>query len=150
MNVLFFLTPKSEVAYLYEDFSLRQALEKMENHRYTAIPIINRAGNYVGMITEGDFLWSIKNTGLPDIHKAEDIPLKSIPRHWYNDPVNVNCDMEDLILTSMNQNFVPVIDDKQIFIGIITRKEIIQYCYNRYKECCGDAREQNIDKKNNS
>ena len=140
MNVLFFLTPKIEVAYLYEDYSLRQALEKMEYHRYSAIPIISRAGNYVGTITEGDFLWSIKDKYLLDLHKAEDIPLSSIPRRWYNDPVNVNCDMEDLVLTSMNQNFVPVIDDNQIFIGIITRKEIIQYCYNCYKECeekCG-------------
>jgi CBS domain-containing protein len=135
MNVLFFLTPKSEVAYLYEDYSLRQALEKMEYHRYSAIPIINRAGNYVGTITEGDLLWHIKDSNFQDIHKAEDIPLSSIPRRWYNDPVNAECDMEDLVLTSMNQNFVPVIDDKQIFIGIITRKEIIQYCYNCYKDC---------------
>ncbi|MBS1335724.1 MAG: CBS domain-containing protein, partial [Blautia sp.] len=32
-----------------------------------------------------------------------------------------------------NQNFVPVIDDKKIFIGIIRRKDIIEYCYNCYK-----------------
>ena len=134
MNGLFFLTPNSEVADLYEDYSLRQALEKMQYNRYSAIPIINRKGNYIGTITEGDFLWSIKDKYLLDLHKAEDIPLSSIPRRWYNDPVNVNCEIEDLVLTSMNQNFVPVIDDNQIFIGIITRKEIIQYCYNRYKE----------------
>ena len=29
MNILFFLTPKCEVAYIYEDETLRQALEKM-------------------------------------------------------------------------------------------------------------------------
>ena len=28
MNILFFLTPKSEVAYINEDDTLRQALEK--------------------------------------------------------------------------------------------------------------------------
>lgn len=138
MNVLFFLKPKSEVAFLYDDYSLRQALEKMEHHRYTAIPVINRQGNYVGTITEGDLLWSIKEKYLMDMHKAEDIPLSRINRRWYNDPVNVNCDIEDLVLTSMNQNFVPVIDDNQIFIGIITRKDIIQYCYNCYKESAGE------------
>ena len=42
MNILFFLTPKSEVAYINEDDTLRQALEKMEHHRYSAIPIISR------------------------------------------------------------------------------------------------------------
>lgn len=133
MNVLFFLTPKSELAYLYDDFSLRQALEKMEHYRYSAVPVINRRGNYVGTLTEGDLLWDIKDQYLLDLHKAEDIPLSQIRRHWYNEPVNVNCEIEDLVLTSMNQNFVPVIDDNQIFIGIITRKDIIQYCYNCYK-----------------
>ena len=135
MNVLFFLKPKSEVAYLYEDYSLRQALEKMEHYRYSAVPIINRKGFYAGTITEGDLLWNIKENYLESLYKAEEIPLSKIKRHWYNDPVNVNCEIEDLVLTSMNQNFVPVIDDNQIFIGIITRKDIIQYCYNCYKEC---------------
>ena len=57
MNILLFLTPKKDVAYLYDDFSIRQALEKMEYHRYSAIPIISRNGNYVGTLTEGDILW---------------------------------------------------------------------------------------------
>lgn len=139
MNVLFFLKPKSEVAYLYEDYSLRQALEKMEYYRYSAIPIINRKGEYVGTITEGDLLWNIKDRYTLDLHKAEGIPLKQLDRRWYNDPVNVNCEIEDLVLTSMNQNFVPVIDDNQIFIGIITRKDIIGYCYNCYKDAVKNA-----------
>ncbi len=134
MNVLFFLKPKSEVAYLYDDCTLRQALEKMEYHKYSAIPVINHQGNYVGTLTEGDLLWGITKTDSINMHQAEEIPMSAIHRRWYNDPVNVNCNMEDLVLTSMNQNFVPVIDDNQIFIGIITRKDIIQYCYNRCKE----------------
>ena len=40
MNILFFLTPKSEVAYINDDDTLRQALEKMEHHKYAAVPII--------------------------------------------------------------------------------------------------------------
>ena len=47
------------------------------------------------------------------------------------DPVNINCDIEDLVSLSMRQNFVPVVDDEGIFIGIIRRKDIIQYCYER-------------------
>ena len=134
MNVLFFITPKSEVAYLYEDYSLRQALEKMEHYRYSAIPIIDRNGCYVGTMTEGDFLWYIKDHNIIDLKETEKIPLKSIKRRWHNEPVNVDCEIEDLILTSMNQNFVPVIDDQENFIGIITRKDIISYCYNKLNE----------------
>ena len=74
MNLLFFLTPKQDVAFLYEDFTLRQALEKMEYHRYSSIPVLNRVGEYVGTMTEGDLLWAIKNQGI-DLDDAEDIPL---------------------------------------------------------------------------
>ena len=117
MNILFYLLPKSEVMYLYDDYSLRQALEKMEYHKYSAVPIINRAGNYMGTLTEGDILWELRRRGSRD-----------------NQPVNVNCNIEDLVMTSMNQNFVPVIDDNGIFIGIVTRKSIIEYCYRQYKQ----------------
>lgn len=140
MNILFFLKPKSEVAYLYEDYSLRQTVEKMEYYRYSAIPIIDKQGCYVGTLTEGDLLRYIKDTAQLDLKKAEHILLSDVPRRWYNDPINVNCDMEDLLMTSMNQNFVPVIDDDRIFIGIITRRDIIQYFYNLYTKCSEDAR----------
>ena len=61
MNILFFLTPKSDVVYINDDETLRQALEKMEHHRYAAVPVINHQGRYVGTLTEGDLLWGIKN-----------------------------------------------------------------------------------------
>ena len=133
MNILFYLVPKSEVMYLYDDYSLRQAMEKMEYHKYSAVPIINRAGNYVGTLTEGDILWELKDRKLANLHEAEEIMLRHINRKRDNEPVNVNCNIEDLVMTSMNQNFVPVIDDNGIFIGIVTRKSIIEYCYNQYK-----------------
>lgn len=128
MNILFFLTPKSEVAYLYDTDSLRQALEKMENHRYSAIPIIGKAdGRYIGTLTEGDLLWNIKDSENLSLHGAEDISIMEVKRNRDNEPVEVDVAMEDLINKAMNQNFVPVIDDGKCFIGIITRKDIIQY-----------------------
>ena len=133
MNILFYLVPKSEVMYLYDDYSLRQAMEKMEYHKYSAVPIINRAGNYVGTLTEGDILWELKDRKLSNLHEAEEIMLRHTNLKRDNEPVNVNCNIEDLVMTSMNQNFVPVIDDNGIFIGIVTRKSIIEYCYKRYK-----------------
>lgn len=76
MNVLFFITPKSEVAYLYEDYSLRQALEKMEHYRYSAIPIIDRMAPISEPMTEGDFLWYIKDHNIIDLKETEKISLE--------------------------------------------------------------------------
>ncbi len=128
MNILFFLTPKNEVAYVYDTDSLRQALEKMEHHSYSAVPIISRTdGQYVGTLTEGDLLWSIKDKNNLSLREAEGISIMDIKRKWDNEPVDVDVNMEDLLNKAMNQNFVPVIDDRKRFIGIITRKDLIQY-----------------------
>lgn len=128
MNILFFLTPKSETAYVFDTDTLRQALEKMENHRYSAIPVIGKEdGQYVGTLTEGDLLWYIKEQGNLSLRKAEDISIMSIERNRDNEAVDVDVNMEDLLNKAMNQNFVPVIDDRKRFIGLITRKDLIQY-----------------------
>lgn len=129
MNILFFLIPKNKVAYLYEDFTLRQALEKMEHHKYSAIPILSREGAYTGTITEGDILWEIKNKYTFSLKDAESTYISSIKRKHDITPVNAQANMSDLIQKAMNQNFVPVVDDWGSFIGIITRKDIIEYCY---------------------
>lgn len=133
MNILFFLTPKSEVAYIYEDYTMRQTLEKMEYHKYSAIPIINKEGKYVGTITEGDLLWTLKNDFYLDLKSIEDVPIVKVNRRMDNSPVSVNANIEDLISKSMNQNFVPVIDDQKTFIGIIKRRDIIEYCYDKIR-----------------
>ena len=135
MNILFFLTPKQDVAYIYDDFTLRQALEKMEYHRYSSVPILNRQGEYVGTITEGDLLWNIKNQHI-QLEDAENFPIAKIKRKRDYLPVTVSTQMDELVAAAMTQNFVPVLDDKKSFIGLVKRNAIIQYCYDRY---CGKA-----------
>ena len=130
MNILFFLTPKSEVAFIQDDATLRQAIEKMEFHRYTAIPILDQEGRYLGTLTEGDLLREIKSEYDLKLHEAEDIPITKVPRRWKMEPVAIDCDIEDLVQVAMRQNFVPVVDDQGVFIGIITRRAIIQYAYS--------------------
>lgn len=127
MNIAFFLIPKSEVVYLPLDSTMRQALERMEYHRYTAVPIIDKDGKYVGTLTEGDLLWKMKNT--PDLNFAgtEQIRIKDIPWRMINNPVHINAEIEDLLSLAIAQNFVPVVDDNEIFIGIIRRREIIEH-----------------------
>lgn len=134
MNVLFFLKPKSEVAYLKDEYTLRQAIEKMERSHFSAIPMINKMGEYVGTVTEGDLLWAIKRHYNINLKDAEEISIREIPRNVAFEPISVNANMEDIIAKAMNQNFVPVVDDKKVFIGIITRKDIIGFCYNEYKK----------------
>jgi CBS-domain-containing membrane protein len=129
MNILFFLTPKCDVAFLEENFTLRQALEKMEFHRYSTIPVLDKDGRYIGTMTEGDLLWEIKNNLKMNLDYIEKILVSDIPMKTHYAPVDINASMEDLMERVSNQNFVPVVDDMKHFIGIIRRKEIINYLY---------------------
>lgn len=133
MNIAFFLIPKKDVIYLKYNATMRQALERMEYHRYSAIPLIDDAGRYMGTITEGDLLWKLKNTPGLSFQNTENIRLPEVEQHRQNQPVSINAMMEDLISRAVEQNFIPVVDDQQIFIGIVRRREILEYCSKRWK-----------------
>ena len=127
-NILFSLTPKAMCAYLYDDYTIRQALEKMESSGYAGLPILNKRGEYRGTLTEGDVLWALKNMCYMDMRQAEAHRIMEISRRKDNIPVRVTTSMHDLVERATTQNFVPVVDDKDTFIGIITRSAIVKYC----------------------
>ena len=131
MNIMFFLKPKSEVAHIYDDDTVRQVLERMEYHRYSCIPMLNRQGKYVGSITEGDLLWWLKGNHNLNLKLAEMVSIQEVGRRLDYKPVRAEAKMEDLMEKAMEQNFVPVVDDQGNFSGIITRKDIIGYFYDK-------------------
>ena len=134
MNVAMFLSPKSEVAFLYDDMTLRQAMEKMEYHRYQCLPVLSREGKYVGVVTEGDLLWAFRNAPNFTFTAAERKMLSDIPRHFHYEAIQVDQDIDSLITAAYRQSFVPVTDDQETFIGLIKRSDIIAYIYKRYNK----------------
>ncbi len=132
MNIAFFLMPKSEVVHMPINSTMREALEKMEHHRYTAIPLTDADGHYVGTLTEGDLLWAIKERDLFSVRDLEKIPLEEVDRHFQHDPVSIYEDIQALLSLALEQNFVPVVDDNGTFIGIVTRKAVIEFFAEDY------------------
>ena len=120
--------PKAMCAFLHDDYTIRQALEKMESVGYSALPILNKRGEYRGTLTEGDLLWAMKNMCYMDIRQAESRRIMEIDRRKDYLSVRVTTTMQDLVHRASTQNFVPVVDDKDTFIGLVTRRAIIKYC----------------------
>ena len=141
MNILFFLTPTCDVAFVREDDTLRNALEKMEFHRYQAIPVLSRDGKFFGTLTEGDLLWEIKNQLNLDLREAEKILVSSIPMRKNYEPVGIQSSMESVVERAVQQNFVPVVDDLDHFIGIIRRKELMDFLYKNANLQCMEEKE---------
>ena len=125
MNVLMLLKPKETVKYIYENNTLRQGLEKMRAHSYTAIPVISEDGKYRGTVSEGDFLYYILDMRTGNITDREKHRVRDIGRHDFNPAVRIDVSMDELLHRAVNQNFVPVVDDLGTFIGIVTRQDII-------------------------
>lgn len=131
MNILFFLIPKSDVTYIYDDASIQDALDLIEQHSYSAIPVVGKNGKYIGTLTEGDLLFGLRHEFSEQLHELDKISVKRLARRKDNYPVSIEADIENLISMATSQNFIPVLDDDGNFIGIITRKDIIQYCYGK-------------------
>ena len=131
MNILFFILTKDKTQYILSSFSLRQTIEKMEACGYTSLPIINEKGEYIATITEGDILRYIKKHNNLTLKNSEKVKITDLEIKKEVKSIKVYSNMEDLIDVALAQNFVPVVDDSNIFIGIITRRSIISYFAER-------------------
>lgn len=133
MNILFFIITKDKTQFVLSSFSLRQTLEKMESCGYTSLPIINDKGEYVSTITEGDILRFIKKNNNLTLKSSEKVNILDVEVKKVVKSIKIYSNMEDLIDIALDQNFVPVVDDSNIFIGIITRRAIISHFANEIK-----------------
>ncbi|MDF9844820.1 MULTISPECIES: CBS domain-containing protein [unclassified Paenibacillus] len=127
MEISAFLLPKDQVAYITSSISMLEAMEQLEQHYYSAIPIIDHEGKYVGTLAEGDLLWKLKNTAGLSFDNMREVKVSDIQRHVHNESVYIKAQMEDMLTLAADQNFVPVVDREGVFLGIIRRKDIIEY-----------------------
>ena len=127
MNIMFFLKPKAEVSFLYDYNTVIKGLELMKQHSYTAIPVIDREGRYVGTVTHGDFLWKLYDLGSVENAASDGITIREIMSKGPEDALGTNASVDDVLDRAMGQNFVPVVDGRNMFIGIVTRRDIIRY-----------------------
>ena len=134
INILRFVIPKSLVQYIDTDSTVRQAFEKMRFHRYTAIPVLDKEGRYVATIRNDDIFKYFLENGSFDKALAEDIPVLEIADSKYSPPLSHSASMSQLIDGVKEHNFVPVVDDRGCFIGIILRREILGFLQNFFKE----------------
>jgi CBS domain-containing protein len=139
MNIAFFLTPKREVVWLPAAATLAEALESLRPHRYSAVPILDEDGSYLGTLTEGDILWHAlgaaeqRPVGAADfsLGKLYRVQVRDVPRRHENRAVHIDAEVEALVARAVHQTFVPVVDDREVFIGIVRRQHIIEHLAQR-------------------
>lgn len=128
------MIPKSLVEYITVDSTVRQALEKMYFHKYTAIPVLDSGGKYIGTLRNDDILTYLWKGGNCNKESAETIPISEILQTSYTKPLLHSASVKDLIESVKEHNFVPIVDDRGCFIGIVLRREILDYLSQNFKE----------------
>lgn len=131
MNIFFFLKPKVEVSYLTENCPVQQAMQDMLRSGFTAIPVVNAKGTYVGTITEGDFLRLVLH--YPK-EKLEQLTVGQVELRVHHRSVSIDAKLEDMVELVTEQNFVPVVDGRGMFCGIVTRRDVITYLCEQVKQ----------------
>ncbi|MBR6769780.1 MAG: CBS domain-containing protein [Lachnospiraceae bacterium] len=138
MNILFFLTPKSDTVYIYDNDSLGQALKKMWYYRCTEMPVIDhRDGQYMGTVTEDELHWAIEDGYGRSLWEAEGglvADIRHMLRKYNHGPVEVDTHIEELEDMVIERNFVPVIDDAKCFIGFVTKEDVLRYMAEKSAE----------------
>ena len=128
-SILAFLTPKKVTYYISDKSTLRQALEKFDAHKFTIVPILDKNGKYRGTISQGDMLRFIKQKGSFNLEEAESISIKEIERYRSYRSLKIDAEFVEVLALSQEQNFIPIVDDSDTYIGIIKRSDIIKYLY---------------------
>lgn len=132
MNILYCLTPKSEVDFIYDDASLNKAIQIFEKNNFFILPLINKKGRFIGTISAADILGCIKENFDLSVKASAEFPVRSVKRIKEYKAVNGGTtSMEEIVDVALDQNFVPVVDDDYNFIGIITRKTIMNWLYSK-------------------
>ncbi len=126
MNIPSLLIPKGNVTYLHTKDSIEFAFSVFKSTSYTAVPVINSEGIYRGTITEGDLLYYIMDNPDKDLKKVK---IRNILRTDFYEAVKITASIDKLLIKVLDQNFVPVTDDRNMFVGIVTRKIIFKYIY---------------------
>lgn len=134
MNIVRFLIPKSSVEYVKLGSTVRQALEKMRYHHYVAIPVLDNDGKYIATLRIEDVFQYVISSGGLDLKLAEQDALSEIIDPEYSRPLSHDAPIEDMIEYVKEHNFVPVVDDRGCFIGIILRRDVLSFLFKYYKE----------------
>ena len=130
-NLLKITTLKAATFYLNSNSTVRQALEKFAYHKFLVVPIVDNEGHYVTSLSEGDILRYIYSVNNFDLTKAEKVNILEIERYRPYNPVAVDATMDELYALALTQNFIPVVDDRNIYIGIIKRKDVFIHLKKR-------------------
>jgi hypothetical protein len=91
-------------------------------------------GKYVGTLRNDDMFQYFLKNGDFNLNIAENTSVCDIFNPSYSKPLKHDSSIKELIECVKEHNFVPIVDDRGCFIGIILRREILNYLLSYIKD----------------
>lgn len=119
------MTPASDVAVLREDDSLLHAILVLSNSGYQTIPVLDKKNRVRGLISISQIVTSCEDVSFFNESKLTGTRvyevMDQIVPMLFDD-----FDLEDVLRLLINHNFVCITHKNGYFLGIVTRKTILE------------------------
>ena len=137
MKAFDLIIPKNKVEFLYNDITVGDALRKIGKKKFAMVPVLERRSErYLYSLSASDSLYELLKKG--DIETCKNEMLSEVVIERLIVPCSKDTELIDLADLAISQNFVPIIDGNGSFLGIVTRRAILDYFISNSPELEGE------------
>ncbi|MGQ5708524.1 cyclic-di-AMP-binding protein CbpB [Lactobacillus sp. PSON] len=132
-----FLIPASRIAFVQENNPLYHAFLILTKVKYSKIPVLDDKHRVVGLIALAMITDKMLETDEISIDPLNDLKVKDVMQHDFPKINFVETTLEKQLHLLIDNPFLPVVDSKNVFQGLITRREWIKafnYVVHTYDE----------------
>lgn len=122
MNIAFFIVPKLQVLWVSASASVRDAVRLMRRHGLATAPVLDAAAGFAGTVSLKNLARLLRGGRVP-----AEAPLAETACVRPDAPVGIDAQLEDLVDRAVTRPFVPVVDDRRVFIGVVPRRAILRH-----------------------
>ncbi|WP_311465207.1 cyclic-di-AMP-binding protein CbpB [uncultured Abiotrophia sp.] len=124
-KMLDFMIPADNVANVIDQHTLSTGLLILTQSNYTMIPVLSAESKLMGVISMSMIIKAVMTVDAIEMERLDELKVRDV---MLSQPVRVraNCHLADVLNYLIDQNFVCVVDGDNRFLGIITRKNVLQ------------------------
>lgn len=124
-KMLDFMIPADNVANVIDQHTLSTGLLILTQSNYTMIPVLSAESKLMGVISMSMIIKAVMTVDAIEMERLNELKVRDV---MLCQPVRVqaNCNLAEVLNYLIDQNFVCVVDGDNRFIGIITRKNVMQ------------------------
>ena len=124
-KMLDFMIPADNVANVIDQHTLSTGLLILTQSNYTMIPVLSAESKLMGVISMSMIIKAVMTVDAIEMERLDELKVRDVMLSQ-SVRVQANCHLADVLNYLIDQNFVCVVDEDNRFLGIITRKNVLQ------------------------